>query len=433
MKVLIISHNPITDYQNMGKTLLSIFKSFNGEELIQLYFYPTVPNIKKCSSYFRITDKDVLNNIFVRKDIGQEIPLDIIDANNTLYENNKIETLYKNKNNKKTIRRFIRDCVWFLGKWYSKNLQNWLIEEKPDLVFYAAGDSIFSYKIALKISNALKIPLFSYFCDDYFFYVNSKSIIYKLHHNFLKFFIKKVIKQSMTVITISDQLTKAYKDVFKKEKIITLMTGSNIKFDENKFENYDDLKISYLGNVGLKRNKNLVEIGQALKDINQRYKTNFKISLYTGETDKEILKDFNIQNCIELKDFVKGEDGVKDVMLKSTILLHVESFNKKMINRVKYSVSTKIADSLASGRCLVAYGPNNVSSFEHLINSKAAFIIDKKEELIEKLETILFDKSLRRCYAENGLILAEARHNSEKESLRLKKYIEKVLYEGNSN
>ena len=62
MKVLILSHNPITTYQNMGKTLLSLFSSFNISELCQLYIYPTIPDIEKCNSYYRITDRDVFKS-----------------------------------------------------------------------------------------------------------------------------------------------------------------------------------------------------------------------------------------------------------------------------------------------------------------------------------------------------------------------------------
>lgn len=40
MKVLLLSHNPVTTYNNMGKTFLSLFSAFRPEELCQLYLYP---------------------------------------------------------------------------------------------------------------------------------------------------------------------------------------------------------------------------------------------------------------------------------------------------------------------------------------------------------------------------------------------------------
>ena len=43
MKVLIISHNPISTYQSMGKSMRALFSAFRTEELCQLYLYPTIP------------------------------------------------------------------------------------------------------------------------------------------------------------------------------------------------------------------------------------------------------------------------------------------------------------------------------------------------------------------------------------------------------
>ena len=47
----------------MGKTLSSLFSSFEKEELCQLYIYPSVPDLDYCNSFFRITDKDVVKSI----------------------------------------------------------------------------------------------------------------------------------------------------------------------------------------------------------------------------------------------------------------------------------------------------------------------------------------------------------------------------------
>lgn len=53
MKVLLLSHNPVTTYNNMGKTFLSLFSAFRPEELCQLYLYPAVPDTACCGSYYR--------------------------------------------------------------------------------------------------------------------------------------------------------------------------------------------------------------------------------------------------------------------------------------------------------------------------------------------------------------------------------------------
>ena len=81
MKVLLISHNPITTYQSMGKTFLSLFTEFKKEELCQLYIYPTLPDVVVCNSYYRITDRNVLQSYFRFGNVlGREITQEHIDT-----------------------------------------------------------------------------------------------------------------------------------------------------------------------------------------------------------------------------------------------------------------------------------------------------------------------------------------------------------------
>ena len=58
-KVLIISHNSLSDTRNNGKTLLSFFSSWDDEHIAQIYKTNEWPNTKKCKSFYRITDFDV--------------------------------------------------------------------------------------------------------------------------------------------------------------------------------------------------------------------------------------------------------------------------------------------------------------------------------------------------------------------------------------
>lgn len=81
MKLLIISHNPMSTYNNMGRTLCGLFNRFSKEELCQLYIYPSVPDVDRCGSYYRITDKDVLKSYFLLKVKGNEIYPDLENHN----------------------------------------------------------------------------------------------------------------------------------------------------------------------------------------------------------------------------------------------------------------------------------------------------------------------------------------------------------------
>ena len=105
LRILIISHNIISDYGNMGKTIKSFFES-NSEKisLSQIYLSEELPMDKICNFYFQITDKIVLKNLFSIKEIGNEIKL----LNKTITRTNSNNRVRK----KGYMLRFIRDLVW---------------------------------------------------------------------------------------------------------------------------------------------------------------------------------------------------------------------------------------------------------------------------------------------------------------------------------
>ena len=105
MKVLLISHNSISTYQNMGKTFLSLFNCFQKEELCQLYIYPSIPDVEKCESYYRISDREALKSCFGKRKIGRVIATEeILTAKRRLFENERDETFYRNPKNQKAFR-----------------------------------------------------------------------------------------------------------------------------------------------------------------------------------------------------------------------------------------------------------------------------------------------------------------------------------------
>ena len=103
MKVLLISHNPITTYNNMGKTFLALFSSFHPEELCQLYLYPTVPDTDCCGSYYRFTDRDALYSLVDRHAVGGEVFPNLQCHNE--FSSEKEERLYRAPRNRRELTR----------------------------------------------------------------------------------------------------------------------------------------------------------------------------------------------------------------------------------------------------------------------------------------------------------------------------------------
>ena len=421
MKVLIISHNPISTYQNMGKTMLALFSEFSKDEVYQLYIYPSVPDVDICKSYYRITDKSVIKGVFLRYVDGEEtFPNPEI---HTKFVNNKDRVLYNNPKNSKSSRQILRDIAWKIAPWWNRELRNWLEKIKPDCIFLVPGNNIFIYDIALKIASKYKIGIISYICDDYYFIKQPKRLLERIRSYFVRRKIRETLGKSQAIVTICEELRQIYSDYFKKQTIL-IMTGSNYEIATEIKSKKEINSITYMGNLSCNRDVSIYDVGATLDQLNKTSEKKYYLDIYAN-LSSELKRKFSSINSIRLHDFVSGNE-FRRVFVNAELFLHVEDFSEESIDRVKHSVSTKIADILASGIPLFAYGPDNVASMTHLRKNKCAICVTHKKALKSTLEKAFHEQKIRDTVAERGLVTAREFHNSYYDSKRLYKFIEYI-------
>ena len=422
MKVLIISHNPLSTYQSMGKTMLSLFSEFKREELYQLYVYPSVPDVDKCQSYFRITDKAVAKGLFTRKVISDVVKPNL--EHHTKFENDEDKKIYSNPKNTGSFRLFVRDLMWEFSPWLNGKLRNWLDEINPECIFLAPGNCAFIYQVALKISRIYGVKMISYICDEYYFINKPKHILERFRSNRVRNKIAETMKKSEGIVTICKELEDEYSKGFGK-KTITIMTGANRSISTFTRVKEDIDSITFMGNLSCHRDRAVYDIGQALDEINRERKTEYRLNIYTNITDS-MQEQFKGIDSIKLHGFISGEQ-FNNVFWNSDMFLHVEDFDENSVDRVKHSVSTKIADIMARGIPLFAYGPSTVASMEHLIRNKCAICVVEKVCLKEALIKAFSDKEERENVAFNGIKVAKQYHNSYDNSVRFHQFLEGCL------
>lgn len=418
MKALIISHNPITTYQNMGRTMLSLFSSFGQEELCQLYIYPTMPDIAACHSYFRMTDRDILRSCWRLGRVPARIlrEADIRTDQHDLYETQADEAFFR-RHRRNALTLLGRDLVWQFSRWYGAELKRWLEEERPTCIFVAPGESAFLYGIALKLAKRLQIPLYAYVCDDLYFLSMPKGLIARLQRRLLKRRIDQLMRHSQAMIAICDELAESYADQFGIRTEV-IHTGSVYPIADAPREQAEVGGLTYLGLLSHQRYLALAQVGRALDIINDRAGTRYTLSLYTDPPSPQAEQTFSSVRSIRLLGFVTGE-AFERALRKADILLHVEAFDAASVERVRYSISTKIADSLGSGVPLMAFAPAEVASMRYLRQNRAAVCVTEPEELVEALQSLLEDGRLRHEVTQAALALARREHDAETSSRRL--------------
>lgn len=132
------------DTNNNGKTLASFFANYPANKVAQLYFSAEIPRVKRYTKHFRISDRDVLKGLVLRKGIvGGPVLPSTEEKKGRVPANNDGFLKLKRSN----ILRLYREIMWKTGIWRTKALDCWLDDFNPDVVFFVAGDSGFAYDI----------------------------------------------------------------------------------------------------------------------------------------------------------------------------------------------------------------------------------------------------------------------------------------------
>lgn len=423
MKVLIISQPVLSQSNNMGKTLAGYFKAFSPKDISQLYLRQGVPtSIDTCENYYCFSDSDALKSILNHKVQGVSFTgKSLVCTNNTksTLENNDA---YKLGSAHKAWMLFARDAVWKLSTWKNKKLLNWLDHTEADVVFFAPGDGAFIYRVADEIARYLHKPLVMVCMDDFF--VNNRTqneVLGKLRQKCFMKVVHKTVKNCDAIFTICDEMNDIYSNLFGK-KCFTLHTAAENKdLHLNPTANH----ISYIGNLSCGRYQSLIEMGKALSEMQDERLPKF-IDVYSGTKEVKCTEPLRNASGINFCGEIPAE-SVLEVMANSLAVIHTESFEPKMTNLVRFSVSTKIAESLMYGPCLIAYGPEGIASIDYLKENNAAWTITDTEDLKKGLKEILENSTLREQIVRNARKLAEKNHNAEVNPKKVREWLELII------
>lgn len=409
-RILVVSHTVFSCTGNMGKTMMDMLQCVPPKNLAQLYFHSEVPTQVNCERYFRITDKDILQSVYTRKPRfwifkKENIEIGRKDSRTDTGISTKI---YQFSRRRTPLIYFLRNMLWSFGKWMSPELDSWIKNFAPDLIFFAAGDYAFAYKIVCKLSDRYDLPIVMWCSDDY--YIGRKKTISPLYHyvcqNRLKW-AQRTVARSTHMIAISDKMRSDYSDLFQIP-VTTMHISAR--------ENCSKLPISrregivYSGNLGVNRVQPLIEIGRALKKAGiPGYEY---IDVYSGDKNQKNLEQMTQDNGICFHGSV-GKEQLEEVLGSTKFVLHVEAFDEESRVRTRYSLSTKIGEYLQSGACILAYGPRDIASVEYLAENDAAVVLNGADEAPDKLREVLDNLERYEELKRRAVKLAEKSHNKQ--------------------
>lgn len=431
-RVLIVGTVPYNK-KSTSRAFESYFCNWEKENVAQIFSNTKCPTKGHCGKLFQITDQRLIKKrfnhhldtgvIFDYNDLPDEWSDSSLEVNSSIFSK-----MYSWGAKKSPIVYLIRKHVWNKKYWCTDKLNQWLDGFNPQCVFLSFSDDFFILEIALYVANKYNIPIVSSIGDDYYF--NSRSSLSPLYYIYkyqYRKLIEKVFRHKGSAIYIGDKIRDKYNSYFGLDGKTVYLTSS-IRRREFKEIDVSYPKISYFGNIRLGRNYSLNDIGYALGKINPGY----ILDIYSNENDSAYFGVFNNNKNIRFHGSIPYSE-VQRRTIQSDIVVVVEGFNKYDVEITRYSLSTKVADSLASGANILVYGSIECGAIEYLKNINSAAVCLKKEDLVECISNLFYDiEYQKRNYAMAELI-TQQHHNLEQSSAIFEEIVNKLVKENTKN
>lgn len=409
-RILIVSNNCLSKSDSNGRTLGNFVSLWPRDSIAQFCIHDQDKDWDVCANFYAISDMQAVKAFLFGKKINGHR---IFSADETA---KKISTSGKKTVSRTPASMLLRNVAWASMRWKNEVFNAWVNDFKPEVVILQAGDLPAFYDIAVCIAKERKIPLVIYNSEEYYFkdycYFGEDASfewLYPIFHKRLKKSVRNALNYAAGSIYISDYLKELYDNEFGKRSI-TLMTSatedaeSTTAADEGKTQD-----IIYGGNLGIGRHKALIDIGNALQEIDLK----LKIDVYGKCDDQEIVRELNDCSGINYAGMIPYGELQKRTRA-ARLLVHVESMRPYYVRDIKYGFSTKIADSLASGVPFFIYASSELTSVQYLRENKCAIIATDEKQLVDKLKCALFDEQARSICITNARQIARMNHNQEK-------------------
>lgn len=412
-RVLIITSEPFGGNTSSAFTLATLFKPWPKECLAQIYTKALVPDFEVCSRYWQ------LQTLKWRGQGHAVMPL--YGGQSPEGARGGSRRLGMLTPEVKRLVAFSRDIL--PSRIISPELQAWLKEFKPDLVYSWLGSNKI-IALVKEISEYCSIPVVPHFMDDWM----SSNLPFPLFRNIqalaFRRSLQKLLPHCCEGVGISEAMAKEYAQRYSipmdyaangvgQDILQQLRSGAGAVSADNV------LRVTVLGRLEygrLKLLENFVKACQAmtLPDIQVILNICSTTPMPKGFPTAEYVKI--------LWQKAPSNDHLIDIQKHTDVVLYIDSFDTFTRRYFRLSFSGKIPICLAIGRPIITIGPAALNSVRFLKSCALGPVItspriDHMRNAIEQI--ILWNQTKRKETGLRAWEIANSHHSSDQQSRRL--------------
>lgn len=414
MKILVLSYEVWNDKINGNNVTSNWFEGMEAE-FANIYTSPGEPYNNCCQKYYQITDSMMAKSIITNKKAGKKVDwIPNAQQEQRAVAEAEPQKLYKFL---KAISgdwlRLMREVLWLWGKYDIDGMKEFIDEFQPDIIFSERMATCKMLRLEKVVTQISKAPLIAFTGDDEYSLRQFKiSPLYWINRFMVRRRLRNMVRKYEIYYTLSQEQLEDYEKRFGCNMKILQKCGvlSSSEYIERKVN--APIRIIYAGKLYMNRWKVLVDIVEALKEIN---KNEVKMILEIYTRDQLTQKQNRLLND-RVNSYVRGavsQEELAEKYKKADIALHVESKQLSQRLMTRLSFSTKIIDCLFSGCAVLAYCWSEQSGWRYLKKEDAAICVESKEELRHNLKKICESPQIVQMYAKKAYECCKRNHQKE--------------------
>ena len=432
MKILLLISETWNDTTHPNNNMTNWFLDMPDAEIYTISGGPGLPENKCCKNYFQVSDKMMAKSLFFGKRAGRVLRYEDYPAPES-QDMGKEAIIYKNRTKLSfPLMRLIRSLIWRFGRYDERELEKFIKDFDPDVIFSQRMGSVKMCRMEKIVSKYTNAPIIAYTGDDEY---SLKRISFWpshwIHRFWTRAWIRKMAKKYSLYYMMSEKQMEEYKRAFKVETDFLVKCG---EFSEEKTHNCvgKPIRMVYGGKLYCNRWKTLGMIAKVLREINED-EVKATLEIYTADPINK-----KIRRAVDdgVSSFIKGRVSakeLKEIYDRSDVILHVEGFDVNNRNLTRHSFSTKVMDCLSSGAATMAVAHEVHSALNYLRSNDIAITATSEDELRERLLSIVNDPDIILQYAKRANDFGKANHSREIIQKKLLADMQRVIDKSKEN
>ena len=404
-------------------TLSSIFNGYPPEKLAYICIETQEPDFRRCANHFQISEIALVKKIFKwnTKTGSRRLPQTSTTEVKSL-EQKEASTLGWVRKHRSTVFLYIREMLWHMGGWKTKELFDFIKDFQPNVLFFVGDPLPLMNRLQRYVLKQTELPAAIFLMDDVWEYNGGFSWLrYMLRKE-----VKKLIPACKAHFAISEMMKREYDKLFNINCTILTKSIAPKKTARSDMGLHHPIQIVYTGKLIYGRDKSLAKVAEALSEINAGGETKAELHIYTQtEITPQFDKCLSIDGSSYLHKPVPYSE-VARILDASDIVMFVESLEDKQKYIARLSFSTKVTDYLASGKCILAVGAADIAPIEYLRENNAAQICASYDEISAQVRDLIEHNEKIPVLSRNAYRLGQEKHGEKLMLDRLLKVLNEI-------